>query len=158
MSRDSFESWVPRSRGHLPDGYIKIVNSQGQQLVYALEVELTIKTRKRYEPHIVFYDQQFKNKNLKRVLWITKSKSHSANLHKIISEKSNSRSPDFHLFASLSDLRPSNKSQIITHGRESGNSVAALAGVRTLCGQVRTQDLLRLETVSYTHLTLPTKA
>ena len=97
---DRWESWVPRSTTHRPDGYSMYYVGE-EPVVIAFEVELSLKANDRYDRVVAFYDGQ---NDIKMVFWIVKSKTEVNALRRAF-EKFHIRDWSKHHFILLRDFQ-----------------------------------------------------
>ncbi|MBK9039142.1 MAG: hypothetical protein IPL83_08270 [Bdellovibrionales bacterium] len=55
MKAEMYPAWVPRTKNHRPDGYWHFAHGE-HHLTIAIEVELSTKSKDRYESIVKFYD------------------------------------------------------------------------------------------------------
>ncbi len=99
---DLWPNWVPQSTLHRPDGYS--LYFQGEQpVVVAFEIELSVKSKVRYQSVVAFYDSL---PSIQFVFWLVDSKNTMQALSNTF-KKFQMRDYDKHHFVLLSDFRKS---------------------------------------------------
>ena len=109
---DLYPAWVPHTPGHRADGYTKI-EGKGRTWVFALEVELSLKSIARYESVIRYYRTQ---SQVDRVLWLT---SDPSVMNAIKTAKTNVKDAQdtYHVFVDLKDYQENGWDAKITNER-----------------------------------------
>ncbi len=129
--QSKYPHWVPATKVHRPDGYVKILSGNKNSIV-AVEVEPSQKSIERYESVGDFYDHK---QSIDYVLWLVSSESH---LQHIISafENRRNRRANIHHFVLLDDFKNNGWNAKIICGEKSGLSVLQFYvqyGVKTMC-------------------------
>jgi hypothetical protein len=119
IPEDLWPEWIPRSSIHRPDGYSKVTGSV-QNITVAFEVELSAKTKNRYEKTVAFYDSQ---KNINLVLWLVNSEGVYQAMKRAF-EKYYVRDWHKHHFLLLSDFRKKGWMAPFIEGQLKGKSIA----------------------------------
>ncbi len=96
---DLWDDWVPKSAVHRPDGYSLLFHGDNKLLI-AFEVELSLKSKNRYESLVAFYDVQ---RSVDVVIWLVNSRV-TLNSMKRTFEQLNVREMQKHNFLLLSDF------------------------------------------------------
>lgn len=92
--------WLPRTKDHIPDGFTRIVTSNGPQVV-AFEVELSTKSDSRYQEMIRYLDI---NESINWVFWLCANRKIIQKITQQIVEVKRRR-PMIHNFVLLDDVR-----------------------------------------------------
>jgi hypothetical protein len=100
IGSDLWPSWIPHSKIHRPDGY-SLCCVNGQKVVTAFEAELTLKSKRKYEPAVAFYDSE---PSIHFVFWLIKSRGVLASIQNAF-EKCEVREWTKHHFVLLETYR-----------------------------------------------------
>lgn len=124
LEEELLPSWTPSSISHRPDGYWRV----NKKYVAALEIETTIKTKKRLEEIMKFYGDY---RNIHRVLWVVPSRT-SANLVLKYETKYLCERGRKHNIVLLKDLLNSLWGANISFGPETNQTVQHFIGEKAL--------------------------
>lgn len=113
-----YPEWIPQTILHRPDGYSKIIQD-GKQTVFAFEVELSLKAKKRYEKLIYFYERDTR---IDHILWLVGTKGMIASLRRVFERYNASRFLK-HNFLLLEDFLKTGWQTPILEGNLSGNTL-----------------------------------
>lgn len=116
---DLWDDWVPKSDIHRPDGYSLMFNGD-ERVVFAFEVEMSLKPKPRYESVAVFYDLQ---QSINAVFWLVNSRS-TANSLKRYFESFNVRNISKHNFVVMEEFRRLGWLATFAEGKFKGKSVS----------------------------------
>lgn len=100
MKPEMYPDWVPNSKTHRPDGYTHIKNGN-HSLTVAIEVELSVKSKDRYESTISFYDHY---DSIDRILWLVSSPQIASKIQQTTKDPNFYR-PNIHNFILVEDFR-----------------------------------------------------
>jgi hypothetical protein len=92
--------WLPQSKEHIPDGFTRIQNAT-ENCVVAFEIELSTKSRSRYEEMIRYLDQ---NAEINWVCWLCENDKIIETITKQVFAVRRQR-PYFHHFVLLKDVQ-----------------------------------------------------
>ncbi len=116
---DVWDDWVPKSESHRPDGYSLMFNGD-ERVVFAFEVEMSLKPKPRYESVAVFYDLQ---QGINAVFWLVNSRS-TANSLKRYLESFNVRDIKKHNFVVTEEFQTLGWSAPIIEGKFKGKLIS----------------------------------
>lgn len=113
-----YPDWIPQSTMHRPDGYSKMMLND-RQMISAFEVELTLKSKRRYEALVYFYDNQ---PTINHVYWLVGSRGMAKSIERIFA-RYNSREFSKHSFILLEHFLKSGWDAPAFHGSRVGKSL-----------------------------------
>ncbi|MBI3294430.1 MAG: hypothetical protein HYZ71_06835 [Deltaproteobacteria bacterium] len=119
---NDFPEWVPKNMFHRSDGFWRLMNESGQQVI-ALEVELTSKCDDDYEMVGRFYGGETK---VAMVLWIVSGARFAEKIHRLTSRVS--RGQTKHAFVELDAIYSKGWQASISFGQKSGKTIAEVLG------------------------------
>lgn len=115
--------WIPQSTLHRPDGYSRIIQND-KQMLFAFETELSLKSKRRYEGLVYFYERQT---TIDCVLWVVGSRGMMGSIRRVF-ERYNATQFTKHNFILLSDFLASGWQAPILQGNYKGKSLENLLG------------------------------
>jgi hypothetical protein len=102
VNLESFPDWVPRTRMHRPDGWLKTnLDLKDNSALIAIEVELNLKERSSYESLGEHYSDYL---GVGRVLWVVRTETDAKFIYKNLQLKSYTKASE-HSFIILSQWR-----------------------------------------------------
>lgn len=113
-----YPEWIPQSILHRPDGYSKIIQD-GKQTIFAFEVELSLKSKKRYENLVYFYERET---GIDHILWLVETKGMIGSIQRIF-ECYNAYKFSKHNFILLEDFLRTGSQTPILEGNLSGKTL-----------------------------------
>jgi hypothetical protein len=120
---DLWPEWIPQSVAHRPDGYSRYTQGEKQALA-AFEVEMTLKSKSRYEARVYFYENQ---PTIERVFWLVGTKGMAESIRRVF-ERYNAKHFSKHNFILLSDFHNTGWDTKIFQGRLEGKTLIELLG------------------------------
>ena len=116
-----YPEWIPQSILHRPDGYSRTTQGDKQTL-FAFEVELSLKSKKRYENLVYFYENQ---PTIDHVLWVLGTKGMLGSIKRIF-ERYNASQFSKHNFVFLEDFLKTGWQTQIKQGNLEGKTLQDL--------------------------------
>jgi hypothetical protein len=116
--QSNYPSWVPDIQRHRPDGFWCLPDEKGN-VVFALEVELNVKTRTEYAPIVRFYRD---TDEIRRIIWLVSRHSHAEELVRRFKEVA-PENYKRHEFVVLSDFVKLGWQAPIVRGLEQGRTL-----------------------------------
>lgn len=122
----SFPNWVPQTKTHRPDGWIKTdMNQSNDKSLIGLEVELSKKAPVNYSEIGRFYSRVIM---VSQVLWFVKTMSDVKYIHKHLQTGSDNAGAD-HSFILMDHFIISQYQAKIIYGKNSGTSLSHILNI-----------------------------
>lgn len=144
---DMFPAWAPRSDVHRADGYWKIPSATSD-MVLALEVELSVKSRHDYELTADFYGRQA---GISRVIWVVESATSAHFIDQALNHEASADAKKKHNFVLLDQVRKAGWQTPFVFGPECGKNLRSLLCNNPVTSQSHVTAMLLFDTRKSPH-------